>query len=47
MRLHSADLDKTCRRFIQEAAYGIISSQLVMLTEIGRPTGKQGVLEKD
>ena len=32
----SADLDKTCRRFIQEAVYGIIASQSVMLTEIGR-----------
>ena len=32
----SSDLDKTCRRFIQEAVYGIIASQSVMLTEIGR-----------
>jgi hypothetical protein len=32
----SKELDKTARRFIQEAIYGIISSQSVMLTEIGR-----------
>jgi len=32
----STDLDKTCRRFIQEAVYGIVASQSVMLTEIGR-----------
>lgn len=36
MGILSADLDKTCRRFIQEAVYGIIASQSVMLTEIGR-----------
>lgn len=32
----SQDLDKTARRFVQEAVYGIIASQSVMLTEIGR-----------
>jgi hypothetical protein len=32
----SKELDKTARRFIQEAIYGIIASQSVMLTEIGR-----------
>ena len=29
-------MDKTCRRFIQEAVDGIIASQSVLLTEIGR-----------
>lgn len=32
----STHLDKTARRFIREALYGIMSSQSVMLTEIGR-----------
>ena len=32
----SDGLDKTARKFINEAIYGIISSQSVMLTEIGR-----------
>lgn len=32
----SAGLDKTAARFIKEASYGILSSQSVMLTEIGR-----------
>jgi hypothetical protein len=32
----SKGLDKTARRFIQEAIYGIIASESVMLTEIGR-----------
>ena len=32
----SQDLDKTARRFIQEAVYGILASQSVLLTEIGR-----------
>src|SRR5512136_255643 len=32
----SKRLDKTARRFIQEAIYGIIASESVMLTEIGR-----------
>ena len=32
----SKGLDKTARRFIQEAVYGIIASESVMLTEMGR-----------
>jgi len=32
----SKDLDKTAQRFIKEAIYGIIASQSVMLSEIGR-----------
>jgi hypothetical protein len=32
----SRKLDKTLRRFVSEAIYGILSSQSVMLTEIGR-----------
>jgi hypothetical protein len=32
----SQDLDKTAQRFVREAVYGIIASQSVMLTEIGR-----------
>ena len=32
----SQDLDKTARRFVGEAIYGIMASQSVMLTEIGR-----------
>lgn len=32
----SKNLDKTVRRFVNEAIYGIMSSQSVMLTEIGR-----------
>ena len=32
----SQGLDKTARRFVQEAIYGIIASESVMLTEIGR-----------
>src|SRR5699024_2995286 len=32
----SKDLDKTARRFVGEAIYGMIYSQSVMLTEIGR-----------
>jgi hypothetical protein len=31
----SKEFDKTAGRSIQEATYGIIASQLVMLTEIG------------
>ena len=42
----SADLDKTCRRFIQEAVYGIIASQSVMLTEIGRQLESSVSLKK-
>ena len=32
----SQDLDKTAKRFVREAVYGIMASQSVMLTEIGR-----------
>jgi hypothetical protein len=32
----SSQMDKTLQRFLTEAVYGIISSQSVMLTEIGR-----------
>lgn len=32
----SKDLDKTAQRFVREAVYGIMASQSVMLTEIGR-----------
>jgi len=32
----SQDLDKTASRFVKEAVYGIMASQSVMLTEIGR-----------
>jgi hypothetical protein len=32
----SQDLDKTAQRFVREAVYGIMGSQSVMLTEIGR-----------
>jgi hypothetical protein len=42
----SKELDKTARRFIQEAIYGIIASQSVMLTEIGRQLESQISLKK-
>lgn len=42
----SVDMDKTCRRFIQEAVYGIIASQSVMLTEIGRQLESSVSLKK-
>ena len=32
----SQDLDKTAQRFVRETVYGIMASQSVMLTEIGR-----------
>lgn len=32
----SFGLDKTCRRFVSEAVYGMLESQSVLLTEIGR-----------
>ena len=32
----SIGLDKTCRRFVGECVYGILSSESVLLTEIGR-----------
>ena len=36
MGILSQDLDKTARRFVGEAVYGIMASQSVMLTDIGR-----------
>jgi hypothetical protein len=42
----SKELDKTARRFIQEAIYGIIASQSVMLTEIGRQLESRISLKK-
>jgi hypothetical protein len=42
----SQDLDKTARRFIQEAVYGIMASQSVMLTEIGRQLESRISLKK-
>lgn len=42
----SKGLDKTARRFIQEAIYGIIASESVMLTDIGRQLQSQVSLKK-
>lgn len=42
----SKELNKTARRFIQEAIYGIIVSQSVKLTEIGRQIESQVSLKK-
>ena len=42
----SQDLDKTARRFIQEAVYGIMASQSVLLTEIGRQLESRVSLKK-
>jgi len=42
----SKELDKTAKRFIQEAIYGIIASQSVMLTEIGRQLESRVSLKK-
>jgi hypothetical protein len=42
----SQGLDKTARRFIQEAIYGIIASESVMLTEIGRQLESRVSLKK-
>jgi hypothetical protein len=39
----SQDLDKTARRFVQEAVYGIMASQSLMLTEKGRQLIKPGI----
>ena len=43
----SQDLDKTASRFVQEAVYGIMASQSVMLTEIGRQLESRVSLEED
>ena len=40
------DLDKTARRFVKEAVYGIMASQSVMLTEIGRQLESRVSLKK-
>lgn len=42
----SQDLDKTARRFIREAVYGIMASQSVMLTEMGRQLESRVSLKK-
>jgi hypothetical protein len=39
-------LDKTARRFLQEAIFGIIASESVMLTEIGRQMENRVSLKK-
>lgn len=40
------ELDKTARRFVQEAVYGIMASQSVLLTEIGRQLESRISLKK-
>jgi len=42
----STNLDKTARRFVGEAIYGILYSQSVMLTEIGRSLQTEVPLKK-
>ncbi len=42
----SQDLDKTAQRFVREAVYGIMASQSVMLTEIGRQHESRVSLKK-
>jgi len=42
----SRDLDKTAGRFVKEAIYGIMASQSVMLTEIGRQLESSVPLKK-
>lgn len=42
----SAGLDKTLRRFIHEAIYGLLYSQSVLLTEIGRSLQSEVKLKK-
>jgi hypothetical protein len=42
----SQDMDKTAQRFIREAIYGIMASQSVMLTEIGRRLESHIALKK-
>jgi len=42
----SQDLDKTARRFIKEAVYGIMASQSVMLTDMGRQLESRIPLKK-
>ena len=42
----SQDLDKTASRFVKEAVYGIMASQSVMLTEMGRQLESRISLKK-
>lgn len=42
----SQDLDKTARRFVGEAIYGIMASQSVMLTDMGRQLEEDVSLKK-
>ncbi len=42
----SSGLDKTARRFVGEAIYGMLNSQSVLLTEIGRSLQSQVALKK-
>jgi len=42
----SQDLDKTAGRFVKEAVYGIMASQSVMLTDIGRQLESSVPLKK-
>jgi hypothetical protein len=42
----SQDMDKTARRFVGEAIYGIMASQSVMLTDIGRQQESNVSLKK-
>ena len=42
----SQDLDKTARRFVREAVYGIMASQSVMLTDMGRQLESSVSLKK-
>ncbi len=42
----SSRMDKTLQRFLKESVYGIISSQSVMLTEIGRAIQSEVSLKK-
>jgi hypothetical protein len=42
----SKNLDKTAQRFVQEALYGIMASQSVLLTEIGRQMDSAIALKK-
>jgi hypothetical protein len=46
MGILSQDLDKTARSFVQEAVYGIMASQGVMLTEIDRQLESLASLKK-
>jgi len=42
----SKNLDKTCRRFVGECIYGILSQESVLLTEIGRSLNSPVALKK-